>query len=55
GFGYLDKDTQLSQLEYLITQVEFQIEDAKQKKQSGQRVYQMLGVIGGFFLAILFL
>lgn len=55
GFGYLDKDTQLSQLEYLITQVEFQVEDAKQKKQSGQRVYQMLGVIGGFFLAILFL
>ena len=53
-FGYLDKETQLHNLEYLITQLEGQIQDAKQKKQSGQKLYQTLGVIGGFFLAILF-
>lgn len=53
-FGYLDRETQIRNIEYLITQVEEQMKDAKEKKQSGQKLYQTLGIVGGFFLAILF-
>lgn len=53
-FGYLDLEMQMNQFEYFLTQLDQQIEDAKKKKQSGQKLYQTLGWFGGVFFVILF-
>lgn len=53
NFSYLDKKMQMDAFEYVLQQLEEQIQDAKQKKQEGQKLYRTLGVMGGFFLAIL--
>ncbi len=54
SFGYLDREMQMNTLEYLLLQLEEQIKDAQIKKKEGQKLYQTLGVMGGFFLAIIF-
>lgn len=53
-FGYLDLEMQMNQFEYFLNQLDQQIEDAKKKKQSGQKLYQTLGWFGGIFFVILF-
>lgn len=53
-FGYLDLEMQMNQFEYFLNQLDQQVEDAKKKKQLGQKLYQTLGWFGGVFFVILF-
>ena len=52
NFSGVDRKNQVASIDYFLAQLEEQLEDARQQKKMGQKLYQTLGVVGGFFLII---
>lgn len=53
--GYLDKEMQLNQIDFYLSQLEEEIKQLEMEKKEKKRLYQMLGVMGGLFVTILLL
>ncbi|HIS63484.1 MAG TPA: stage III sporulation protein AB [Candidatus Scybalomonas excrementigallinarum] len=52
NFSGVDRKKQVAAIDYFLAQLEEQLEDAREQKKMGQKLYQTLGVVGGFFLII---
>lgn len=53
SLGYLDKEMQLNAIDFFINQLDIQIEEARDLVHKKKRLYQMLGIMGGFLLVII--
>ena len=52
SFSGADRKLQMNTIQYFLIQLDGQIEDAREQKKVGQKLYQTLGVVGGFFLIL---
>lgn len=53
--GYLDKDMQLRTMDLYLQELDKEIQDAKEGVPGKQKLCRSLGIMGGLFLALLFL
>lgn len=55
SLGYLDKEMQLNQIDFYLTQLEEEMKQLEGEKKDKKKLYQTLGIMGGIFLTILLL
>ena len=53
--GAKDKESQISQLELMIRNLEEAIEDAKEKNEKNGKLFKTLGVLAGVFVIVIFI
>lgn len=53
--GYLDKDMQIRTMDLYLQELDKEIQDAKESVPGKQKLCRSLGIMGGLFLALLFL
>lgn len=53
SLGYLDKEMQINQIDFYLTQLEEMMQQLEEEKKEKKKLYQMLGIMGGIFLTIL--
>lgn len=52
SLGYLDKEMQVNAIDFFLAQVDERMEEAKNNIHSKKKVYQTLGLMGGFLVVI---